>query len=91
VAIARMGSNQYGDALRDKAHDQKMICVVSGEDLVPGDNMSLDHIKPKSLYPELNSMICNVQWVTKWVNIAKWNLDMDAFVERCVNISNRYN
>jgi len=53
--------------------------------------MSLDHIKPKSLYPELNSMICNVQWVTKWVNIAKWNLDMDAFVERCVNISNRYN
>ena len=91
VSVARMGSNQYGDALRDKAYDQKMICVVSGEDLIPGDNMSLDHIKPKSLYPELNSMICNVQWVTKWVNNAKWNLGMDEFVERCVNIANRYN
>ena len=91
VSVARMGSNQYGDALRDKAHDQKMICVVSGEDLIPGDNMSLDHIKPKSLYPELNSMIGNVQWVTKWVNIAKWDLGMDEFVKRCVNIANRYN
>ena len=91
VSVARMGSNQYGDALRDKAHDQKMICVVSGEDLIPGDNMSLDHIKPKSLYPELNSMIGNVQWVTKWVNIAKWDLGMDEFVQRCVNIANRYN
>ena len=91
VSVARMGSNQYGDALRDKAHDQKMICVVSGEDLIPGDNMSLDHIKPKSLYPELNSMIGNVQWVSKWVNIAKWDLGMDEFVQRCVNIANRYN
>ena len=91
VSVARMGSNQYGDALRDKAHDQKMICVVSGEDLIPGDNMSLDHIKPKSLYPELNSMIGNVQWVTKWVNIAKWTLGMDEFVKRCVSIANRYN
>ena len=33
----------------------------------------------------------NVQWVTKWVNIAKWDLGMDEFVKRCVNIANRYN
>ena len=68
-----------------------MLCAISGEDLIPGANMSLDHIKPTSVYPDLKNDINNVQWVTKWVNVAKWNLDMDDFVKRCVNIVNRNN
>ena len=91
TSFGRMGSSDYWSFLRDKAYEQKMLCAISGEDLIPGDNMSLDHIKPESIYPDLKCEINNVQWVTKWVNIAKWDLGMDEFVKRCVNIANRYN
>ncbi len=90
VSFGRMGSADYWSLLRDKAYEQKMLCAISGDDLIPGENMSLDHIKPESRYPHLRSERSNVQWVTKWVNIAKSNLDMDEFVKRCVNIASRH-
>tara|TARA_Y100001951_G_scaffold6791_1_gene4269 strand:+ start:46 stop:609 length:564 start_codon:yes stop_codon:yes gene_type:complete len=91
TSFGAMGCSKYWKVLQEKAYAQHMICVITGDDLIPGDNMSLDHIKPKSVYPELRGEESNVQWVTKWVNIAKWNLDMDEFVRRCVNIANRHN
>ena len=91
AAFSRVGSSDHWNALKDKAYEQNMLCAISGEDLIPGENMSLDHIKPTSVYPDLKNDINNVQWVTKWVNVAKWNLDMDDFVKRCVNIVNRNN
>lgn len=90
TAFSRVGSADYWSILKDKAEEQKMLCAISGEELIPGVNMSLDHIKPSSVYPELKNQITNVQWVTKWVNVAKYDLDMDDFVKRCDNIANRY-
>ena len=91
VAFGSLGDINHWKALQEKAYAQNMICVITGADLIPGANMSLDHIKPSSIYPELTGEESNVQWVTKWVNTAKSNLEMDEFVKRCVNIANRYN
>tara|TARA_R110002051_G_scaffold175164_3_gene245212 strand:- start:604 stop:1188 length:585 start_codon:yes stop_codon:yes gene_type:complete len=90
TAFSRVGSSDHWNLLRDKAHEQKMLCAISGEGLIPGVNMSLDHIKPESVYPDSKNDVNNVQWVTKWVNVAKSNLDMDDFIKRCCNIVDRY-
>ena len=91
AAFNGMGSERYWELLQEKAYQQNFICVITGDSLIPGENMSLDHIKPRSLYPDLVCDENNIQWITKWANIAKSNLGMDEFIKRCVNIVNRHN
>jgi len=79
------------ELIRDIAERQDYKCAITGTDLIPGVNMSLDHIKPKSRFPELRSDLSNLQWVDKWVNIAKSDLDLDDFIARCTQVANRYN
>jgi hypothetical protein len=71
------------DDLKMLAESQGYICPLTGDSLVPGKNMSLDHIKPKSCHPELFNDINNLQWVTNWANVAKWHLSEEEFYSNC--------
>ena len=69
------------------AEKQNHICPLTGDTLKAGINMSLDHIKPVSRFPELKTKLTNLQWITKWANTAKMNLDLDEFVANCLKVA----
>lgn len=54
--------------------------------MTPGINMSLDHILPKSLYPEGFRELDNLVWVDKSCNIAKNNLLPVDFLSLCEDV-----
>jgi hypothetical protein len=68
------------------AEEQDYICSLTGDKLLAGVNMSLDHIKPVSKYPELIGDIRNMQWVTKWANFSKHDLTISEFAENCLKV-----
>jgi len=72
--------------LRDLAESQDYKCALSGSELIPGISMSLDHIKPRSKFPELSSDINNLQFVTLEINVMKRALDLDYFISVCSSI-----
>lgn len=74
---------------------QKGLCALTGLPLVLGSgDCSIDHILPKSKYPELKHDINNLRFVHLWANIAKRNLTDDEFVAMCrlvVEHADKYN
>ena len=60
---------------------QKYRCVYSGVELKLGLNTALDHIRPRSKFPELMYNIDNFQWLYRAVNRMKSNLIEEDFLE----------
>jgi 5-methylcytosine-specific restriction endonuclease McrA len=77
---------QYANLLYKKLANQNFTCVYTGRRLIPGQNMSLDHILPKSLFPEIAADIDNLVWVDLSCNIAKNNLLPGNFLEICQDV-----
>jgi hypothetical protein len=67
--------------------EQNGRCSVTGEQLVPGVNASLDHITPVSKGGRTEKS--NLRWVTLQVNHIKWDLTDDEFLGLCRLIVNR--
>jgi len=82
----RLGHGGFAKELEVLAEKQNYICSITGDKLVPTVNMSLDHIKPVSKYPEVKGDINNVQWVTKWANAAKWDLSINELISQCEKV-----
>ena len=72
--------------LESLAEKQNYICNLTGDKLLTGVNMSLDHIKPISKYPELAVDLKNMQWVTKWANAGKSDLTVAEFAMNCMKV-----
>ena len=77
---------RYTKQLLDKLEKQNYMCVYTARVLVAGKNLSLDHILPKSVYPEGLRDLDNLVWVDKAVNIAKNNLLPSNFLELCEDV-----
>jgi len=86
ASLNRLGCYKYAKTLQALAERQNYTCPLTGDKLVPTVNMSLDHIKPCSKFPELSKDINNVQWVTKWANAAKWDLTTEEFIAQCKQV-----
>ena len=69
---------------------QSYTCPYTGKKLTPGVNASLDHIKPRSRFPELVSSISNLEWVDIDVNTAKGVLSKSEFIDMCKLVSSRF-
>jgi|SRR5665213_2382567 len=61
-------------------------CPYTQVKLVSGKNLSLDHKKPLSRYPELAFTASNLQWTSKTYNSAKHNLTDSEFRKLCRQI-----
>ena len=72
--------------IRAIAERQNYICPLTGDTLVAGVNMSLDHIKPTSKYPELLTDLKNLQWLSKWANWSKGALSVNMFIKNCTKV-----
>lgn len=67
--------------IRSLWEEQKGLCKVTGEVLIPGHNASLDHIIPTSKGGL--STRDNLRWVLLEINRAKSNMTHQQFVEMC--------
>lgn len=74
------------DLLLVKLQDQNHQCVYTGKQLKAGVNLSLDHILPKSEFPELNLDLSNLVWVDLAVNVAKNKLLPSNFRQMCEDV-----
>ncbi len=77
---------EFASLLLEKLDNQNNRCVYTNRIMVPGVNMSLDHILPKSLYPDGFRELSNLVWVDKSCNIAKNNLLPNDFLSLCEDV-----
>lgn len=65
---------------------QNHQCAYTGRLLVAGVNLSLDHVLPKSKFPESKQSIDNLVWVDLSCNVAKNNLLPNDFLSMCEDV-----
>jgi 5-methylcytosine-specific restriction endonuclease McrA len=73
-SCGRFGSIKYWEILLNILEKQDYRCAYTGEKLILGVNDSIDHILPRSRYPDLTLDPSNIQWVTRVINTMKLNL-----------------
>lgn len=69
---------------------QNFTCPYTGRKLVIGVNASIDHIQPRSRFPELVNCYENLEWVDVDVNRAKRSLTKEEFIALCDTVSGRH-
>ena len=69
-------------AFWEKLERQGFQCHYTGVELVPGINLSLDHLVPKSRGGS-STDIANCVWCDRNINAFKSNLTETEFVQRC--------
>jgi len=69
-----------------KKYIEYPYCPFTGVPLKLRTNMSLDHIKPVSRYPELLWDINNLQWTSKEYNYHKKDKTPQEFYEFCLKV-----
>jgi hypothetical protein len=77
-------SRRYGismERIKEKLREQNGRCFYSGRVLKIGTNLSVEHIKPVSIYPEQKYKDSNLVLVDLDINIAKHDLDKDDFMQ----------
>ena len=84
------GSKKASLTLYDKLYSQNFTCPYTGEKLILGVNAWIDHILPRSRFPDQETSLDNLQWVSKKANLAKHNLTKDEFLDLCRLISKRF-
>ena len=73
--------------LKAKLESQRFRCALSGEEIMPGVNASMDHVVPVSRGGALG--VENVQWVSIRVNKMKGDMLPDQFLSLCKAIVER--
>lgn len=86
ITGAYFKSSNVWEELRVKAVKQDYKCAYSGYVLIPGVNMSLDHIVARSVDSSLKDDIANVQWVDIKINKMKQDVGYDEFIIICKDI-----
>lgn len=87
MAKRAAGSRAHTEALRALFHAQQGRCALTGADLTPGVNASLDHKVPRSRGG--SDAVSNLQWVHLSVNYAKSVLTDGEFVALCAAVTRR--
>lgn len=74
------------EQLLNKLIQQNYTCAYTGIRLIPGINMSIDHIFPVSINPEKIKEIDNLIWIDVHCNMAKRNLLPSEFMDLCIAV-----
>lgn len=89
--FARLATNALGAAncvvngvaVMHLLESQNYLCPYSGALLVPGKNAAIDHIMPKSRFPDLAHSLSNLQWLDRRINFMKGDLLPEEFLSIC--------
>lgn len=92
IARNHLQSATNGDVeiLRRKLVAQDYKCPYTGDTLVLGLNCHLDHILPKSRFPEHQHNPDNLQWVSSAANLSKKDKTAEEFLDLCEAIARRF-
>lgn len=82
-SIQFTGSVENYKLIKEKLEQQNYLCKYSNKKIILGVNASLDHILPKSRYPEKEKDPNNLVWVDTHINIMKNNMSYEEFVDLC--------
>lgn len=80
AAKNNLGDEKFADFLLYKLNSQGWACPYTGEKLVLGCNDSIDHIYPRSRFPNKINDQTNVEWVTRRINTTKRDQTPDEFL-----------
>lgn len=80
ISSSNLGTREHAEILLSKLEAQNYKCPYIGEDLILGDNAWIDHIMPRSRFPELSNDIDNVEWITGEVNRMKQDRTPEEFL-----------
>lgn len=83
------GNLRGGQSVKQLLVGQQYQCRYSGVALVPGFRCELDHLLPKSRFPEQSKDINNLQWLSDTANASKSNLTHEEYVSLCRTVVNR--
>ena len=72
-----------------KLESQNFRCFYTGVELRPEDNLSLDHLTPRSKGG--SNDLSNCVWCDRNINAFKNDLTLEEFVSRCKTIASRFN
>ncbi len=67
-ARRHLGSSRHWHVLLEKLEAQDYRCPYTGDKLILGVTASVDHIMPRSRFPELAHDPKNVEWITREIN-----------------------
>ena len=73
----------YSDILIERLRLQDFKCFYSSLPLTPGLNASIEHVKPRSFYPNLVDDLDNLVWVRVEINKMRSNLPISTFLDFC--------
>lgn len=90
VSRRHFKTRKYANELMFLWEKQNRRCVYTNVELIPADNMSLDHIVSQYDNPDLAHDFNNVQWVHKDINSMKTKFSHDAFITLCKYISQKF-
>jgi len=76
--------------IKNKIIAQDFKCFYTGEQLVPGINASIDHLKPKKRFPELKNNPDNIVWCSQNINEQKRDTTKEEFITICHLIAKRF-
>jgi 5-methylcytosine-specific restriction endonuclease McrA len=88
VANSNLKAMKRWTELRDLLAHQNNRCAYTGELLITGQNMSLDHKVPRSRGG--GDELSNLQWVTWRVNLMKSDMTHEEFLSMCWKIGMRF-
>jgi hypothetical protein len=86
VAIRNLKNRNLWKDIRALAFKQNFKCAYTDRSLIPGVNMSLDHIDSIKMNPEKSKDINNVQWVALDINRIKNGLTHEEFLGFCKDV-----
>lgn len=81
ISQSNLGARKYATLLLEKLEAQNHKCPYTGQELILGNNAWIDHIMPRSRFPELAKDIDNVEWVTETVNRMKQDRTPEEFLK----------
>ena len=80
----------WPDRLKKLLELQSFTCPYTGKKLEIGVNASIDHMPPRSRFPNLANCFENLEWVDDNVNRAKRSLTKEEFVALCETVAARH-
>jgi len=89
ISIRYLGNTQHWDEFKIKLEEQNYTCSLSGEKLIIGKNIAVDHIVPLCKGGE--NELDNLQFTTKRANFMKYDMSIVQLKKMCKKILNHLN
>lgn len=87
ISAKNLGSTKFSSRIKSIFESQLGKCAISGRDIFPGNNASLDHIIPVSSGG--NNKSSNLQWICIIVNFMKMTGSYEDLIRICYKIVNK--